>query len=565
VDAALDIGAYERGSGAGSQLWVSDVSVTEGNSGTVNAAFTVTLSPSSASTVTVNYATANGTATAGSDYTAASSTLTFSAGQTSKTVNVAVIGDTVAEANETFYLTLASPVNATIADGQGTGTIVNDDAGGVALSINNVSVAEGNSGTVNAVFTVTLSAASAQTVTVSYATANGTATAGSDYTATTGSLSFSAGTTSRTIAVAVIGDTAYEGNETFLVNLSSPVGATLADGQGQATIVNDDAAPPGTTVPVVWTAAVGVAVSGNSLTKTTATGTTAGAISTQQITSGDGYVEFTASEPNTYRMVGLSNGNTNTSYQDIDFGLDLAPGGVVYVFEKGVNRGTFGTYQTGYVFRVAVSGGVVRYSRNGVVFYTSTLAPTYPLLVDTWLYNLGATIKNAMIATGSAPPPPPPGGTVPVTWTAAVGVTVSGNSLTKVTGTGTTAGAISTQQITSGDGYVEFTASETNTYRMVGLSNGNTNTSYQDIDFGLDLAPGGVVYVFEKGVNRGTFGTYQTGMVFRVSVTGGVVRYSRNGVVFYTSTLAPTYPLLVDTWLYNLGATIKNANFHTGP
>ena len=110
------------------------------------------------------------------------------------------------------------------------------------LSINDVSVTEGNAGTVNAVFTVTLSAASTQTVTVTYATANGTATAGSDYTAIAPTtLTFTPGQTSRTVTVTVLGDTVFEGNETFFVNLSNPVNATLADSQGQGTIVDDDA------------------------------------------------------------------------------------------------------------------------------------------------------------------------------------------------------------------------------------------------------------------------------------------------------------------------------------
>ncbi len=311
---------------------------------------------------------------------------------------------------------------------------------------------------------------------------------------------------------------------------------------------------------MVWTALEGVSASGNSLTKTSASGVNSGAISVQQIPSGDGYVELTASETNTYRMFGFSNGNTDSSYQDIDFGLDLAPG-TIYVFEKGVNKGNFGSYATGDLLRVAVVGGVVRYSRNGTVFYTSTQAPTYPLLVDTWLYHLGATLNNAVIAaTGAAPPPPPPpSGGAPVVWTALDGVSASGNSLTKTSASGVNSGAISVQQIPSGDGYVELTASETSTYRMFGLSNGNTDSSYQDIDFGLDLAPGGTIYVFEKGVNKGTFGSYATGDLLRVAVVGGVVRYSRNGTVLYTSTQAPTYPLLVDTWLYSLGATLNNA------
>jgi hypothetical protein len=360
----------------------------------------------------------------------------------------------------------------------------------------------------------------------------------------------------------VAGDTTVEGNETFFVNLTGPVNATISDGQGLGTITNDDATAPPTGEPVVWTSGVGVTVDGNNLTKTTATGTDAGAASVQRINSGDGFVEFRASETTTYKMVGLSNGNTNASYPDIDFGLDLASGGVVYVFERGANRGTFGSYVTGDVFRVSVTSGIVRYSRNGTVFYTSSLAPIYPLLVDSWLYNQGATITSAFIGgVGGAPPtpPPPPAGSEAVVWTSGVGVTVDGNNLSKTTATGTDAGAASVQRINSGDGFVEFHASETTTYKMVGLSNGNTDPSYVDIDFGLDLASGGVVYVFERGANRGRFGNYVPGDVLRVAVTGGIVRYSRNGTVFYTSTQAPLYPLLVDTWLYNQGATITNA------
>jgi hypothetical protein len=149
---------------------------------------------------------------------------------------------------------------------------------------------------------------------------------------------------------------------------------------------------------VVWTALVGASADFGSLTKTAATNLNSGAVSVQQLPSGDGYVEVTASETNTYRMFGLSNGNANTSYQDIDFGLDMATT-TLYVFEKGANRGSFGPYATGDRLRVAVVGGVVKYSRNGTVFYTSTQAPSYPLLVDTWLYTMGATIKDAVIAT----------------------------------------------------------------------------------------------------------------------------------------------------------------------
>ncbi len=146
-----------------------------------------------------------------------------------------------------------------------------------------------------------------------------------------------------------------------------------------------------------------------------------------------------------------------------------------------------------------------------------------------------------------------------VTWQALLGVIASSNNLTKNASDGWDAGASSAQAIISGDGYVEFTASETNKYRMIGLSNGDTNQSYTDIDFALYPAADGGLYVYEGGNYRGYFGPYATGDLLRVSVEGGVVKYKRNGNLLYTSTGTPTYPLLVDTSLYSNGATINNA------
>jgi hypothetical protein len=222
-------------------LSIDNETVTEGNTANTNAVFNVTLSAASGQTITVNYATANGTATAGTtgDYLAASGTLTFAPGTTNQTITVTVRPDTLDEPNETYFVNLSGATNATIADGQGQGTI-NDNDATPSLTINNVTVTETNTGTVNAVFTVTLSAASGQTVTVNYATANGSATAPGDYTAASGTLTFASGVVTQTITIAVVGDTAVEGNENFLVNLTGPSNATLADGQGSCTILNND-------------------------------------------------------------------------------------------------------------------------------------------------------------------------------------------------------------------------------------------------------------------------------------------------------------------------------------
>ena len=223
-------------------LAVDDVTVNELDSGTVNATFTVSLNAPSGRPVTVNYATANGTASA-ADYDPVIGALTFDPGQTTKTITVVVHSDVLDEANETFFLNLAGPTNATLADSQGVGTI-NDNDPTPTLSVNDATVIEGNTGTVPATFTVTLSAPSGRSVTVDYATANGTAVAPGDYAATSGGLTFAAGETTKTVTVQVNGDVLNEAaTETFFFNLSNATNATLTDGQGLGTITEDDGTP----------------------------------------------------------------------------------------------------------------------------------------------------------------------------------------------------------------------------------------------------------------------------------------------------------------------------------
>src|SRR5439155_555178 len=218
---------------------IGDTSVVEKNTGKVAANFTVSLSAPSGQTVKVKYATADGTATAGTDYLAKTGTVTFNPGETTKTVTVTALGDTLPEPNETFVVDLSSPTNATIADGQGLGTITDDDAG-PALTIGDATVIEGDSGTVDAIFQVTLDAASEQTVTVDFSTADDSATSPDDYLAASGTLTFAPGETTKTVTVTVNGDTQVELDETFFVNLSNESNATVADGQGVGTITNDD-------------------------------------------------------------------------------------------------------------------------------------------------------------------------------------------------------------------------------------------------------------------------------------------------------------------------------------
>ncbi len=244
-------GGYDDGgvpcpSAALPALSVADASVTEGNTGTRTLTFTVARTGDTTKTSSVRYATANGTATAGiaGDYVARPlTTLSFAAGETAKPVIVTVNGDLVAEATETFYLQLSSPVGATISDASATGMILNDDSA-TTLAVDNVRVTEGHSGTRPATFTVTRSGVTSTASSVRYATMNGTATAGSDYVARAlTTVNFAAGETAKSVAVTVIGDMTVEPSETFFVKLSSPTGATILDNTGAATIVNDDAAP----------------------------------------------------------------------------------------------------------------------------------------------------------------------------------------------------------------------------------------------------------------------------------------------------------------------------------
>ena len=149
-----------------------------------------------------------------------------------------MLGDNINEAIEFFGVVLTNPLN-TLGNNQATGSIIDDDPL-PSLSISDASLVEGNSGTTNLLFTVTLTPVSGQDVSFAYQTANGSAVAGSDYVATNGILALTPGTGTIAIAVPVIGDTLNESNETFFVNLSGVVNATLARNQAVGTITNDD-------------------------------------------------------------------------------------------------------------------------------------------------------------------------------------------------------------------------------------------------------------------------------------------------------------------------------------
>jgi len=227
---------------------VGDASVTEGNSGSVVVVVPVTLSQATTATVRVPWSLSGGTASAGTDFTGASGELVFDPGTTTLSISVTVLGDSTVEPDETVSVVLGAPTGATVARGTGTGTgtvtIVNDDVALPVVSIGNASVTEGKTGTQTVSIPLTLSAKATGPVTVVVTlTGLGTASAGSDYTAwspVTRTVTFAAGATTASVSVVVVADRTAEPDETVVLALSAPSGATLGTATGTLTILDDD-------------------------------------------------------------------------------------------------------------------------------------------------------------------------------------------------------------------------------------------------------------------------------------------------------------------------------------
>jgi uncharacterized repeat protein (TIGR03803 family) len=226
------------------EISISDASVSEANSGTTALVFTLSLDIASASSVKVRYATAPGTATANVDYTTASGMLTFAPGVTSRTISVAVLGDTLQEPNETLFVNLTTPVAALVARSQAVGTIVDDGDVNPSVSVGNASALEGPAGNTKVFhLPVSLSSAVSAPVSVAFTTQAGTATVKTDFTSRTGTLTIPAGATAGVIGITVIGDDSFEPDETFVVTLANPVNASLGNSTATAVILNDDLQP----------------------------------------------------------------------------------------------------------------------------------------------------------------------------------------------------------------------------------------------------------------------------------------------------------------------------------
>jgi flagellar hook assembly protein FlgD len=425
---------------------------------------------------------------------------------------------------------------------------------------------------------------------------------------------------------------------------------------GNSPVSNVVQATPNLSSPVTWTNAVGVTVSGSTITKTGANGAWNSGASSTATFIGNGGVDFTVTQTNANVLCGLSNSDPDQSNLSIGYGVFAGTGGSIIIYESGNYINISGAYQAGDHFQVERVGTTVSYKRNGTVFYTSSSSSTGILMVDSSLYTTGGAITNAKL-TGFTPGPPNlitdlsalPGnstevqlvwsapannggaitryevqyGTVasgqfastfiddantgatitgltngtayqfrvvavnsfgtspvsnvaqatpnlslPVTWTNAVGVTVSGSTITKTGANGAWNSGASSIANFAGNGGVDFTVTQTNTNVLCGLSNSDPDQSNLSISYGVFAGVGGAITLYESGNYINISGAYQAGDHFQVERVGTTVYYKRNGTIFYTSSAPSTGILMVDSSLYTTGGAITNAKltgFTPGP
>jgi hypothetical protein len=528
-------------------LSINDVSVNEGNAGTTNATFTVSLSqPAGAGGVSFDIATADGTATAGVDYSVSSLTgQTIPAGSSSYTFTVLVNGDTLSEPNETFFVNVSNVASAAVSDAQGQGTIVNDDTL-PALSINDVSVNEGNSGTTTLTFTVSLSAASGQTVSVNYSTADGTAIAGSDYVARSGTLTFAPGVTAQGVAVTVNGDTAVEPNETFTVGLSGASNASIARATGTGTISNDDA------VVTVGPASLPSATAGSAYSQTlSASGGTAPYTFT--VSAGALPAGLTLSTGGVLSGTSTASGSFNFTVTAIDSGgtpisgnraytltvasptvtlpaTTLAGGTTGQAYTAAINPATGGTAPYTYALSAGtLPAGVTVNSATGALSGTPTMAGTFAFTltatdstagtagVASQSYSLSiasatlsitpSTLPDGVIGTAYNQTVAGSGGASPYSYAVSSGTLPAGLTLNTATG------VISGTPTTAGN--ANFTLTATDADNATGSAAYTLVVTSQAVTLTVSPASG--------ALTPGTVGTAYSGSV---SATGGTAPYT---------------------------------------
>lgn len=307
---------------------VSDVTAGEG----ATLVFTVTKAGSTSSPLNVDVATADGNAVAGTDYTSTSATLTFAAADTSKTVSVPTAGNGIVDGIRKFYLNLTNPSGGSaLSDAQGLGTISDDEVAVVpSFSVADVSATEGNSLT----FTVAKTGLTNLAYTIDVETGSGTAKLGSDYIATSDTLTFGPSDTQKTVTVSTAADTAPENNETFAVNLRRPSGgATMTDGAAVGTILNDD----GTGISITNAAGTEGDVIGVTVTRV---GDTSGTITVNWATangSATAPTDYTSGSGTLTFSPGVSSRTINIS----TFRQTIDEGGEIFTISLSQGTGTY--------------------------------------------------------------------------------------------------------------------------------------------------------------------------------------------------------------------------------
>ena len=329
--------------------------------------------------------------------------------------------------------------------------------------------------------------------------------------------------------------------------------------------------PPATTGdPVIWinpTPGTMISGSGTTLNKIDiCNGCPVGARSRQELT-GDGWVEFVMDSQDKIRYFGLTNADSAPNGSQIDFAFKLW--GLSDADVREDDRAyIYGKIARGDRFRIAVENRIVKYYRNGVLLYTSTRNPVFPLHVEATMSYVGDSIAGMTMSSSSSgsvavppsPTPPPSVGT-PISWTgASSGAAISGGTVSKTDFCfGCPQGARSTQEL-PGNGYVEYTVNTTGSIRYFGLTNASNVPNYQAIDYAFKFWGMSAVDAREddRFINLGQHGTVAEGDKFRITVESGVVKYSKNGNLLYTSTVRPVFPLHVEVVLFDLGGEVKN-------
>jgi hypothetical protein len=317
-----------------------------------------------------------------------------------------------------------------------------------------------------------------------------------------------------------------------------------------------------------------LAQSGSSISKTAGGNTwNAGAASRLQITGMNMGISFKPTRTDKYYMIGLNKASTDTSfsYTDIDFAMYVHRKAELHVYENGKSRGKKGSYDVGDELQVRINAaGKVEYVKNGLIIYTSTVSPSYPLVMDMSMHDVGSKCtdlkwitKAGFSNTNSKFP-----NNQAVSWRERSStLTVSGTSIEKKSGGSSwNAGANGRVYISKKDQGVSFKPTRTDKYYMLGLNNAlsQTSKSYTDIDYAMYVHRDAKLYVYENGASRGNIGKYAAGAKLQVRVNSvDKVEYVKNGVVLYTSSVAPKFPLIVDLSMHDVGSKATDVRLIT--